>query len=230
MHQNLVWDNQMNDTVSRLSNFQPLFLRDQGFIPLVSVYVPHIFLVNTLDCLRPVEVPQIKFQKCSLFFSVSVCQSLSCVRLFATPWTLDFQAPLPMGFSRQEYWSGLPFPSPGDLPNPGIEPRSYALQTDSLLCVPSIPLLLLVTFVFQQLRIYFTYHKSHPFKVYSSVPFSIFIELYNYQLQTNFRTFLTLCKGSLYSAVTANFAPLSPSPLFPFTFRFLATTHLLSLF
>ena len=50
-----------------------------------------------------------------------------------TPWTVAFQAPLPMGFSRQEYWSGLPFPSPGDLPAPGIEPRSPTLQVDSLL-------------------------------------------------------------------------------------------------
>ena len=47
----------------------------------------------------------------------------SC-RLFATSWTVAYQAPLSMGFSRQEYWSGLPFPSPGDLPNPGIKPRS----------------------------------------------------------------------------------------------------------
>ena len=46
---------------------------------------------------------------------------LSCVRLFATPWTVALQAPLSMGFSRQEYWSGLPFPSPGDLPKPGIK-------------------------------------------------------------------------------------------------------------
>ena len=43
---------------------------------------------------------------------------------FATPWTVALQAPLSMGFPRQEYWSGLPFPSPGDLPDPGIEPRS----------------------------------------------------------------------------------------------------------
>ena len=48
------------------------------------------------------------------------------VRLFATPWTVAYQAPLSMGFSRQEYWSGLPFPSPGDLPHPGIEPGSPA--------------------------------------------------------------------------------------------------------
>ena len=63
--------------------------------------------------------------------------SLSCVRLFATPWTVAYQGPRSMGFSRQEYWSGLPFPSPGYLPNPGIEPGSPALQTDVL---PSEPL------------------------------------------------------------------------------------------
>ena len=57
---------------------------------------------------------------------------LSHVRLFATPWTVACQAPLSMGFSQQECWSGLPFPSPGDLPDPGIEPGSPALQADSL--------------------------------------------------------------------------------------------------
>ena len=50
-----------------------------------------------------------------------------------TPWTIAYQAPLSMGFSRQEYWSGFTFPSPGDLPNPGIEPRSPALQADALI-------------------------------------------------------------------------------------------------
>ena len=49
---------------------------------------------------------------------------LSHVQLIATPWTVAFQAPLSMGFSRQNYWSGLPFPPPGDLPNPGIQPVS----------------------------------------------------------------------------------------------------------
>ena len=57
---------------------------------------------------------------------------LSCVRLFATPWSAAHKAPPSMGFSRQEYWSGVPFPSPGYLPNPGIEPRSPALQADRL--------------------------------------------------------------------------------------------------
>ena len=56
--------------------------------------------------------------------------SLSRVRLFATPWTVAYQAPPPMGPSRQEYWSGLLFPSPGDLPDPEIEPRSPALQAE----------------------------------------------------------------------------------------------------
>ena len=54
------------------------------------------------------------------------------VRLFATPWTVARQAPLSVGFSRREYWSGLPFTSPGDLPDPGVEPGSSVLQADSL--------------------------------------------------------------------------------------------------
>ena len=54
-------------------------------------------------------------------------KSLSRVQLFSTPWTVAYQAPLSMGFSRQEYWSGLPFPSPGHLPYPGIETGSPAL-------------------------------------------------------------------------------------------------------
>ena len=64
-------------------------------------------------------------------------KSLSRVRLFATPWTVAYQASPSMGFSRQEYRSGLPFPSPGDLADPGIEPRSPALQADSLPTEPT---------------------------------------------------------------------------------------------
>ena len=63
-------------------------------------------------------------------------KSLSRIRLFATPWTVAHQAPLSMGFSRQEYWGGLPFPSPGDLPDPGIKSRSPALQADTLTSEP----------------------------------------------------------------------------------------------
>ena len=60
-------------------------------------------------------------------------QSLSHVQLFAAPWTVVHQALLSMGFCRQEYWSVLLFPSPGDLPNSGVEPRSPALQADSFM-------------------------------------------------------------------------------------------------
>ena len=63
-------------------------------------------------------------------------KSLSRVWLFATRWTLAYQAPRSMEFSRQEYWSGLPFPSPGELPNPGTEPGSPTSQADAL---PSEP-------------------------------------------------------------------------------------------
>ena len=59
-------------------------------------------------------------------------KSLSHVLLFATPWTVAYQVPPFMGFSRQECWSGLPFPSPGDLPDPEIKPGSPALQADAL--------------------------------------------------------------------------------------------------
>ena len=71
--------------------------------------------------------------------STNVCVSLSVTSnsLRPTLWTVVCHAPLSMAFSKQEYWSGLPFPSPGDLPNSGIEPRSPALQADSL---PSEPL------------------------------------------------------------------------------------------
>ena len=61
---------------------------------------------------------------------------VSCVRLFVTPWTVARQVPLPMGFPKQEYWSGLPFPPPRDLSDPGIEPASPmspAMQVDTLL-------------------------------------------------------------------------------------------------
>ena len=63
-------------------------------------------------------------------------KSLSHVQLLVTPWTVAYQAPLSMGFSRQDNWNGLPFLSPGDLPNPVTEPRSPALQTHAL---PSEP-------------------------------------------------------------------------------------------
>ena len=67
---------------------------------------------------------------------MSEVKSLSRVRLLATPWTVAYHTPLSMGFSRQEYWRGLLFPSPEDLPDPGIEPGSPTLEADTL---PSEP-------------------------------------------------------------------------------------------
>ena len=96
-----------------------------------------LFIVTTI-AQRPLLVGG--FFRCSFHFlklsnssGVKVkVKSLSRVRLFATPWTVAHQAPPSMGFSRQEYWSGIPFPSPGDLPNPGIEnPRLLHWQADS---------------------------------------------------------------------------------------------------
>ena len=76
---------------------------------------------------------QVPYSWPRFFMCVYVClKSLSRIRLFVTPWTAAHQPPVSMGFSRQEYWSGLPFPSPRDLPDPGIEPGSPALQVDSL--------------------------------------------------------------------------------------------------
>ena len=67
-----------------------------------------------------------------MYSMVTVALSLYLVQFSATPWTAAHQAPLCIGFSRQEYWSGLLFPPPGDLPNPGIELASPALLVDSL--------------------------------------------------------------------------------------------------
>ena len=74
--------------------------------------------------------PCYSLELCIQMLQFSSVQLLSRVRLFVTPWTGACQAPPSMGFSRQEYWSELPLPSPGELPDPGMEPRSPALQAD----------------------------------------------------------------------------------------------------
>ena len=68
-------------------------------------------------------------EKIQIYFTC--CQAANIADSFVTPWTVAPQATLSLGFSRQEYWSGLPFPSPGDIPNPGAEPGSPELQADS---------------------------------------------------------------------------------------------------
>ena len=82
-------------------------------------WLKHLF--SSLRCGRE-SLPLIEVNETKL---------LSHVRLFATPWTVAHQTPPSMELSRQEYWSGLPFPSPGDLPNLGIEPVSPTLQADA---------------------------------------------------------------------------------------------------
>ena len=77
---------------------------------------------------RMVKIPSHWWTLGNLCICVCAC-SFSCVRFFVTLWTVASQGPLSMGFSRQEYWSGLPFPSPGDLPDPGIKPASSALAS-----------------------------------------------------------------------------------------------------
>ena len=64
-------------------------------------------------------------------FLLGFCSVAKSCSTLATPWTVACQAPLSTGFSRQEWWSGLPFPTPGDLPDPGIKPTSPVLQIDS---------------------------------------------------------------------------------------------------
>ena len=89
-------------------------------------------------------------------------KSLSCIQLFVTPWTVAHQTSLSMGFSRKEYWSGLPFPSPGDLPDSEIKPRSPSLWTDTLPSEsPGKPQKMVSRF-FKKLRIELPYDPATP--------------------------------------------------------------------
>ena len=89
---------------------------------------------------------------------------LSHVQLFAVSWTVVCQAPLSMEFSRQQYWSGVTFPPPGDLPNPGIALVSPALAADSLQLAPPGKPLYLLTYIF--LFIYTSIKLSIPIYLY----------------------------------------------------------------
>ena len=74
---------------------------------------------------------------------------LSYVQLFGTPWTVAYQAPPSMGFPRQEYWSGLPFPSPGGLADPRSEPGSPAMQADTLPSEPPEATIIIIVIVIE---------------------------------------------------------------------------------
>ena len=95
------------------------------FLAIISTYFWPVNLKHHFSLGHEVKWSEVKWVK-----------SLSRVRLFATPWTVAYQAPPSMGFSRQEYRSELPFPSPGDLPDPGIELWSPAFQADALTSEP----------------------------------------------------------------------------------------------
>ena len=85
----------------------------------------------------PCSVPQVGFEHLDFAgLSANKCEPLSCVRLFVTPWTVAHQTPLSMEISRQESCSGFPFPSPGDLPDSGIEPASPVSQADFFAAEP----------------------------------------------------------------------------------------------
>ena len=134
IHLTFPWKLTLCSWVQGSSVSQPL-----SWLSLTDLPRTHSFCTSRLlptSCHRPIHI-----SGCSGFLTarVSVFPSekvkvklLSRVRLFVTPWTIAYQAPLSMGLSRQEYWSGLPFPPPGDLPDPGIEPRSPVLQADAL--------------------------------------------------------------------------------------------------
>ena len=113
---------------------QTVFYSDQGTvtirIPLISLGLQSIqFLFSSTENVSPGwKVESQYIYQAFLISGLVVKLSLTPT----TPWTVGCRAPLSMGFSRQEYWSGLPFPSPGDRPDPGIEPRSPGLQADSL--------------------------------------------------------------------------------------------------
>jgi len=90
------------------------------------IYIINIYSYQILY--KSISIWEIYIAKNTVYIMCLKVKSLSRVWLFATPWTVAYQAPLSMGFSRQEYWSGLPFPSPRDIPNPGIEPRDCLLH------------------------------------------------------------------------------------------------------
>ena len=131
-------------------------------------------------------------------------ESVSCSAVsnsFATPWTVPRQAPLSMGFPRQEYWSGLPFPSPGDPPHPGIKTRFPTLQADSLLSeLPGNPI-----------------NPQDPYKTHRYTPVSLSINSFCISSQQAFMENLSNCttfeyKLKHFSKGMIIFKPLGRTP------------------
>ena len=107
------------------SNFSLMVSDTWHFCTLL--YNPKIYFTHAHGKWLTIFLQHLIFGKFWLFMLWSSLSCFSCVQLFVTPWTVAHQAPLSVEFSRQEYWSRLPFPSPGDLPHPGLEPRSPTL-------------------------------------------------------------------------------------------------------
>ena len=105
-------------------------------IKCIKTYILMFLFISACHLMHFLGCAHTNLETVALIHRIILCVcvwSLSCVWLFVIPWTIAFQASLSMGFSRQKYWSRLPFPSLGDLPDPGIEPRSPVLQADDLL-------------------------------------------------------------------------------------------------
>ena len=120
------------------------FYKNRLFCGLIKVI---LLSLVTLSILKKKKSKCERKQKLTLTL-LCVCVRLSRVRLFTTPWTVAHQAPLSMVFSRQEYWSDLPCPPPGHLPNPGIKPSSLALQADPLPSEPTFYYSVTITWYF----------------------------------------------------------------------------------
>ena len=95
--------------------------------------------ISSVALLSVFIFPDFQNRSCILGIHAHMLSHFSCVQLFATLWTVACQATLPTGFSRQEYWSGLPCPLPGDLPDPGIEPASLSLLHWPVGSLPFVP-------------------------------------------------------------------------------------------
>ena len=127
---------QIHVITSSLISAQFYYQKFSMSLCFLGSFQPLTYLFYSIKCRLPLQFSG--FLICFLSTDsegskVQKGQSLSHVQLFATPWALALQDSLPMGFSRQEYWSEYPFPSPGDLPDPGMEHESPTLQADSLL-------------------------------------------------------------------------------------------------
>ena len=138
---------------------------------------------------RPSRAAGLTRALCPKRQSAGLClkvKSLSRVQLFVTPWTVAYQAPPSIGFSRQEYWSGLPFSSPGDLPDSGIELGFPTLGADALTSEPpGKPIM-----PYQIIKIYLWRYLTHHSFIYNNVKYML-IQFSSVQLLNCVRLFLT---------------------------------------